>query len=77
MLDLSPNPVLMGTIAHRTGGISVTASGIDSVLNTVKPEFKTEREETDHHIYLNPFVPLLIIVFLSVEWAIRKRHGMI
>ncbi|MBT4482538.1 MAG: hypothetical protein HOC71_02550, partial [Candidatus Latescibacteria bacterium] len=77
MLDSSPDPDLLGTIAARTGGMSVTSSGIDSVLNTLEPRFNTERSQKDHHLYLSVFMPSLIIILLAVEWGIRKRRGMI
>ncbi|MFC1693361.1 hypothetical protein ACFL1R_07645 [Candidatus Latescibacterota bacterium] len=77
MLDSAPDPVLLGAIASRTGGISVTTSGIDSVLSAIKPHPTTERHERDHHLSLSPLMPALAVVLLAVEWIMRKRRGMI
>jgi len=77
MLDPLPNTNLMKTIAARTGGISVTSSGIDSILTHIKPEIRTERYEDKHYLHLNPLMPLLIVLLLTVEWSIRKYRGMI
>ena len=77
MLDPKPNTDLMRTIAARTGGISVTASGIDSVFSHIKPEIITERYENNYHFHMNPFIPLLIVLILTLEWSIRKYRGML
>lgn len=77
MLDSSPDPETLGAIARRSGGLAVTAAGVDSVLSKLKPRTVTEREEREHHPVLSPFLPALIILLLSVEWFIRKRRGMI
>lgn len=77
MLDASPDPETLGAIARRTGGLAVTSAGMDSVLSRIKTRTVTEREERDRHPVLSPFMPALIILFLTVEWFIRKRRGMI
>jgi hypothetical protein len=77
MLDSSPDPQLLGDLAHKTGGFAVTFAGTDSILSRVKISSASERGEKDYPINLNPLMPLLVIFFLTVEWAIRKRRGMI
>ncbi len=77
MLDPEPNPGLMGIISSRTGGISVSPSGIDSILTRIKPETITERYENIYNFHMNPILPLLIILLLTIEWSIRKYRGMI
>ena len=77
MLDSSPAPELLGQIARKTGGISVTPAGIDSVLSRLKPSIESERREENHYLALNPFLPFLAIFLLALEWAIRKQRGMI
>ena len=77
MLDPEPNPELMGIVSYRTGGISVSPSGIDSILTRIKPETITERYENTYNFHMNPILPLLIILILTIEWSIRKYRGMI
>jgi len=77
MLDPVPNTKLMQTIAARTGGIDVTFSEIDSILTQIKPKIRMERSENKHYLHLNPLMPLLIVLLLTVEWSIRKYRGMI
>jgi len=77
MLDSSPDPQLLGELARKTGGLSVTTAGTDSILTRVKIQTTSEREEKDYPITLNPLMPLLVILLLAVEWTIRKRRGMI
>jgi hypothetical protein len=77
MLDSSPDPQLLGELARKTGGLAVTAAGADSVLSRIKTQTAIERQEKDYPLTLNPLIPLLIILFLGVEWTIRKRRGMI
>ena len=76
-IDATPDPELLKIIAERTGGINVTSAGIDSIFTLLTPHITTERVEEDHHVYLNPIIPVIAIVFLVTEWIIRKRRGMI
>lgn len=77
MLNSSPDPQLLGELARKTGGLAVTAAGADSVLSRVKIQTASERQEKDYPLTLNPLMPFLVILFLAVEWTIRKRRGMI
>jgi hypothetical protein len=77
LLDPSPDPESMAAIAANTGGIAVTAAGIDSALSRISLRTVTEREERDHRLAFNPILPSLVILLLAVEWFIRKRRGMI
>ncbi|MFC1490853.1 hypothetical protein ACFL6K_06550, partial [Candidatus Latescibacterota bacterium] len=77
LLDSSVNRELMRNIAEKTGGINVSSAGIDSVLAQIKTEIISERSESKHNIYLNPLMPLLIVLLFTVEWSIRKYRGMI
>ena len=45
MLDSKPNHQLLRSIAERTGGLSVTPAGIDSILSRIKPEYLSERQQ--------------------------------
>jgi hypothetical protein len=67
----------MNSIAVQTGGLSVTPSGVDSMLTQIKQEKISERYENKHYFFLNPLMPLLIVLLLTVEWSIRKYRGMI
>ena len=77
LLDATADRELMRAIAERTGGLNVSPAGIDSVLARIETEIITERSESRHNIYLNPLMPVLIVLFFTVEWSIRKYRGMI
>lgn len=76
MLNPEPDPELMGIIATRSGGISVTTAGIDSILTRLIPETITERYENTYDFHLNPIIPLVLILILTIEWSLRKYRGM-
>ncbi|MBN1291949.1 MAG: hypothetical protein JXB48_08930 [Candidatus Latescibacteria bacterium] len=77
MLDSSPNHSILNSISERTGGLSVTPAGVDSILNRIQPVYVTERHKKDHYIALNPLMPLISLLLLVFEWGIRKHRGMI
>ncbi len=77
MLDPTPDHAVLHSIATLTGGLSVTLSGIDSVLTGISPAVSSERLEEDHYIALNPLMPLLAVLLFAVEWGIRKQRGML
>ena len=64
MLDTTPDHELLDALAARTGGISVTPSGLDSVLARLEPRITSERNEENHYIALSPFLPLLAVFFV-------------
>ncbi|MFC1508722.1 hypothetical protein ACFL60_03430 [Candidatus Omnitrophota bacterium] len=76
MLDLKPDHEMLGTLAARTGGISVTPSGIDSVLALLEPRITSERSEKNHYVALSPFLPLFAVFLFAAEWGIRKQRGL-
>ncbi len=77
MLDVTPNPAVMGAIAAMTGGISVTSAGVDSILTLFPPVFENERTEEKYSLYLSLVMPMGMILFLTIEWALRKQRGML
>ena len=76
-IDRSPDPLLMGAVAGRSGGMSVTAAGIDSVLAVVLPGTVTERRESEHRPARGAALPLAVMALFAVEWFIRRRRGMV
>ncbi len=77
LLDATVNRELMRVIAAQTGGLNVSPAGIDSVLSRIEPETITGRSESKYNMYLNPLMPILIVLLFTVEWSIRKYRGMI
>lgn len=77
LLDTTPDPGALGALAAKSGGIAVTAAGVDSVLGRLAPRTATERSERAHHLALHPFLPGMVIFLLAAEWLLRKRRGMI
>ncbi len=76
-VTVSPDPDLLAAIASRTGGIAVTAAGIDSVLALIEPQTVAERRDTEHRPARGMVPPAAVIILLAAEWAIRRRRGML
>jgi len=76
-LNLAPDHETLGLISQKSGGISVSPSGLDSLTSALAFAAVHERSHEDKRPWLHPFYPLLIIALLSVEWTIRKRQGML
>jgi len=77
LLDSTVDRELMLAVAERTGGLNVSPAGIDSAFVWINSEIITERSESRHNIYLNPVMPVLIVLLFTVEWSVRKFRGMI
>ena len=76
-IDTSPDHATMASLAGQTGGLSVTASGVDSIRAAITPRISSERTESERNLTLHPLIPLAIIVFLTVEWILRKKWGLL
>jgi len=77
MLDSRPAHEVLAAMASRTGGMSVSPSGLDSLFAADEPRVTVERRERELPLSLHPAFPAAIILFLTVEWLIRKRRGML
>ncbi len=79
--QLQANDDLMQQIALRTGGEFVYARDLNEVaeklrnLSGLKPliDYKTQRQS----IINFPWLLILVLIFLSVEWTVRKWHSML
>lgn len=72
------DPALLAEISDMTGGVVVSPDDFASFLKRLREEGIPETAKRFRRISLwDGWIPLLIfILFLSIEWAIRKTRGM-
>ncbi len=78
-LDGFPNHELLKRISASSGG--KTLSGKDELLKELKSYAEKVRnrfvEESRDPIWSNPYVLALVLTFMSLEWYLRRRWGLI
>ncbi len=75
--DSRPDHAALAALAKKHGGLALSPSGVDSLYNALDFAVVEERSEDSKAPWLNPLYPLLIIILLSLEWALRKRFGLL
>lgn len=77
MQDVRMNAELLQNLARNSGGKLLATSETNLLLNELKyPDRKIERN-SELELFNNKFLFLLIVGFLSLEWFLRKRKGMV
>lgn len=77
MQDVRMNAELLQNLAQNSGGKFLTISETNSLLNELKfPDRKIELN-SELELFNNKLLLLLILGFLSIEWFLRKRKGMV
>ncbi|MBN2543713.1 hypothetical protein JXI42_12680 [bacterium] len=64
-------------LAQLTGGKFFTASDYTGLPDAVKIEEKSERIKLEKNLWDNPIFLILFIIFLAIEWILRKRSDLL
>jgi hypothetical protein len=80
-LTTQMNAALLRTIAARSGGAYLSPEEFSQLPDELsRQRFFTPRittEGTELHLRSWPYLAGAIVLFLTIEWIIRKRSGMI
>jgi len=76
-LDTRANPELMKSLAWTTGGKSGPPDSLASLINAMHFSPHVLHFSREIELYDSPWVLAAIVFFLSLEWLIRKRMGMV
>lgn len=79
--DVRPNRVLLEQLAERSGGKYFRADEPEGLAERIArdPQFRASAREQARTVELwnAPWVLLLLVVLLALEWGLRKRSGML
>jgi len=79
--DTRADAGLMRQISRRSGGTTVSLSGIDLLIETLTARIDANPDEVSQvtELPLRRVLPLLFVVIalLATEWIVRKRSGMV
>jgi len=80
-ITLTPDRDLLGYLAKQTAGTIVYPDQIEQLIERLKTLQNRVSEETlieeEFPLGFNPYLLAILIVFLGLEWFLRKRSGMI
>lgn len=77
MSDLSANEELLRDVARHSGGRFYREEEISQLADQLKPLSKGRIEESDLLLWQSYWWFVPIILLLTLEWALRKRAGML
>jgi hypothetical protein len=77
LIDPSRDAALLERIARDTGGSSLEGAGLDSLVPRLSfDEQRVERRDT-REVRGNAAILALIVLFLGIEWILRKAWGLV
>ncbi len=71
------NHTLLKALSRQTGGYSSVSDSLSFLLSQISYPLKTYDETRHFALHFSPWILCAIVLFLSVEWIIRKRKGML
>ena len=72
----SMDEALLSGLASRTGGGFYRSNEAERLISEITVPDKTVTGRSDVHIWNHPVSLILFILALSIEWFIRRRHGL-
>lgn len=76
-LQTKMNKTLLEQIAQKTGGLLLTDSTFTTLDNLLNFPQRKILESTEMQLWNKLILLILVIFFLSLEWFLRKRSGML
>lgn len=76
MLDTRARPEVLSALAEKSGGRSGPPDSLAAVLDAMRMPMKTVERKTEWTFAFSPVMLGLVLLFLSAEWFIRRRKGM-
>jgi hypothetical protein len=77
MADLSANEELLREVARHSGGQFFREEEISQLADKLKPLSKGRIVESDLLLWQSYWWFIPIVLLLTLEWALRKRAGML
>jgi hypothetical protein len=75
--DLRANRTLLGDIARVSGGLSLDINESSSLLSQWSLKQKIIQEKREFRLWGDRWPLVLLVLFLALEWVLRKRLGMV
>ena len=75
-LHLAASRRLPERIAAAAGGVSVPASELDSLLTAIPHGYRATHVVRQAEVWNHVAVFMVLITFLAIEWALRRRRGL-
>ncbi len=77
LADLRVQEVLLRSISKTSGGRYISPDSLSDLPAAVAGQARAVTESKEIEIWNDPYTLMAILLFLSVEWSVRKRKGMV
>ncbi len=77
LIRLSPDTLFLQQLASNNGGEMIRPARLDQVLKTLPMTPRKILVEKKIDLWYKPILLILILVLISVEWALRKRMNLV
>jgi hypothetical protein len=74
---IGQNTEFLKRLAERYNGVFVKHDMLDPLSGLVEQNVRTVREEKEVEIWYRPFMLILILLLITIEWILRKRSGLV
>ncbi|MBN1560762.1 hypothetical protein JW998_10965 [candidate division KSB1 bacterium] len=76
LTDIQAQPAVLQALSRVTGGQFLTTDSL-SQMTSIRGESTTMPLTIENELWNNKYILILILLFLTLEWFIRKRTGMV
>ena len=77
LLDLSPDPALLRRLAESSGGMMLSLDSMDQIAPYLRQLTEKRPSAVRQPLWDSPYLFGFVLGCLSLEWAMRKRLGLV
>ena len=71
------NKELLEGVAYASGGKFYTRENFDEIKTDLQLKERHKERKAEGRLYRRPYLLILLIALLTIEWSIRRRKGMV
>ena len=77
LTDIQAQPAVLQNLSRLTGGRFVRPDSLAALAAAIQGQSSTTAQTHESELWNNKYILALVLLFLTLEWFIRKKRGMV